>query len=125
VPLYYKCGGWDYDKPWAGCTKCVKGAKCVEQNGMGNLSLNLGGYTNNRQNGTTNVLPTTKISSLGVLETTHTLKKTDDRLSSLRLLLASTWAVLLYSGWRFPMLPHKRCHNCFPAFSFDEETRQA
>ncbi|KAF2872903.1 acyl-CoA N-acyltransferase, partial [Massariosphaeria phaeospora] len=32
VPLYYKCGGWDYDKPWAGCTTCVKGAKCVEQN---------------------------------------------------------------------------------------------
>ncbi|KAH4129046.1 hypothetical protein HBH70_055510 [Parastagonospora nodorum] len=32
VPLFYKCGGWDYDKPWSGCTVCVKGAKCVMQN---------------------------------------------------------------------------------------------
>lgn len=34
VPLYYKCGGWHDGKPWTGCTQCVKGAKCVEQNGM-------------------------------------------------------------------------------------------
>lgn len=32
VPLYYKCGGWDVDKPWTGCTVCVEGAKCVVQN---------------------------------------------------------------------------------------------
>ncbi|CAG5156428.1 uncharacterized protein ALTATR162_LOCUS4226 [Alternaria atra] len=32
VPLYYKCGGWDGGVPWAGCTVCVKGAKCVVQN---------------------------------------------------------------------------------------------
>ncbi|KAF5844393.1 hypothetical protein GGP41_001422 [Bipolaris sorokiniana] len=32
VPLYYKCGGWHDGKPWTGCTQCVKGAKCVEQN---------------------------------------------------------------------------------------------
>jgi hypothetical protein len=33
VPEYYKCGGWDYDKPWSGCTVCERGLKCVEQNG--------------------------------------------------------------------------------------------
>lgn len=33
VPLYYQCGGIYDGKPWTGCTKCVKGAKCVEQNG--------------------------------------------------------------------------------------------
>ncbi|EUC42178.1 carbohydrate-binding module family 1 protein [Bipolaris oryzae ATCC 44560] len=32
VPLYYKCGGWHDGKPWTGCTQCVKGVKCVEQN---------------------------------------------------------------------------------------------
>lgn len=33
MPLYYKCGGWHDGKPWTGCTQCVKGAKCVVQNG--------------------------------------------------------------------------------------------
>ncbi|OAL49809.1 hypothetical protein IQ07DRAFT_644096 [Pyrenochaeta sp. DS3sAY3a] len=32
VPLYYQCGGYYDGKPWSGCTKCVKGAKCVVQN---------------------------------------------------------------------------------------------
>ncbi|KAI4625532.1 hypothetical protein J4E80_002664 [Alternaria sp. BMP 0032] len=32
VPAYYKCGGWDYTKPWDGCTVCEKGSTCVEQN---------------------------------------------------------------------------------------------
>ncbi|CAO2651309.1 Nn.00g096060.m01.CDS01 [Neocucurbitaria sp. VM-36] len=32
VPLYYQCGGYYDGKPWTGCTKCVKGAKCVVQN---------------------------------------------------------------------------------------------
>ncbi|KAH7075950.1 hypothetical protein BKA63DRAFT_413229 [Paraphoma chrysanthemicola] len=34
VPLYYQCGGYYGGKPWTGCTKCVKGATCVVQNGM-------------------------------------------------------------------------------------------
>jgi len=37
VPAYYKCGGWDYTKPWDGCTVCEKGSTCVEQNGMWTL----------------------------------------------------------------------------------------
>ncbi|KAF1851664.1 carbohydrate-binding module family 1 protein [Cucurbitaria berberidis CBS 394.84] len=32
VPLYYQCGGYYDGKPWTGCKKCVKGAKCVVQN---------------------------------------------------------------------------------------------
>ncbi|CAE7024350.1 hypothetical protein P3342_005400 [Pyrenophora teres f. teres] len=32
VPVYYKCGGTNNNEPWDGCTKCVKGAKCVIQN---------------------------------------------------------------------------------------------
>ncbi|KAA8618699.1 carbohydrate-binding module family 1 protein [Pyrenophora tritici-repentis] len=32
VPVYYKCGGTNGNDPWTGCTKCVKGAKCVIQN---------------------------------------------------------------------------------------------
>ncbi|KAF2447080.1 carbohydrate-binding module family 1 protein [Karstenula rhodostoma CBS 690.94] len=32
VPLYYQCGGYYDGKPWTGCEKCVKGAKCVWQN---------------------------------------------------------------------------------------------
>ncbi|KAF1943161.1 hypothetical protein EJ02DRAFT_343991 [Clathrospora elynae] len=32
VPLYYQCNGYYNGKPWGGCTKCVKGAKCVQQN---------------------------------------------------------------------------------------------
>ncbi|KAL5115985.1 hypothetical protein ACEQ8H_006102 [Pleosporales sp. CAS-2024a] len=43
VPLYYKCGGWDVDKPWAGCTVCVKGAKCVVQNGSVKISVHVDG----------------------------------------------------------------------------------
>ncbi|KAF2830236.1 hypothetical protein CC86DRAFT_345273 [Ophiobolus disseminans] len=32
VPLYYQCGGYYDGVPWTGCTKCVKGAKCLVQN---------------------------------------------------------------------------------------------
>ncbi|KAF2005254.1 carbohydrate-binding module family 1 protein [Amniculicola lignicola CBS 123094] len=32
VPLYYQCDGYYDGKPWTGCTNCVSGAKCVEQN---------------------------------------------------------------------------------------------
>jgi hypothetical protein len=34
VPLYYQCGGSQDGKAWTGCTKCVTGATCVQQNGM-------------------------------------------------------------------------------------------
>ncbi|KAF2689613.1 carbohydrate-binding module family 1 protein [Lentithecium fluviatile CBS 122367] len=32
VPLYFQCGGYYDGKPWTGCTKCVNGASCVQQN---------------------------------------------------------------------------------------------
>ncbi|KAL6710772.1 hypothetical protein ACN47E_007829 [Coniothyrium glycines] len=34
VPVYYQCGGYYDSVPWSGCTTCVKGAKCVVQNGF-------------------------------------------------------------------------------------------
>ncbi|KAH9875080.1 hypothetical protein J1614_004568 [Plenodomus biglobosus] len=33
VPRHYQCGGYYDGVPWTGCTQCIKGTKCVEQNG--------------------------------------------------------------------------------------------
>jgi hypothetical protein len=44
--------------PWAGCTICVKGAKCVEQNGMLDFVYAHWNETDKMQNGTSSALPT-------------------------------------------------------------------